>query len=275
MAKPIQIQLHRGAGKSCFAQLFLLYQICTLKRRFPVIISANARAGNQLLTDIFRFVTETDTAFSQDYPTLSLPFQICQGSYRRRQTYNNKPTNISKTSSDMSFADIEIEGQPKQSHICSRGITSGLRGMRKGSLRVDSILLDDIIGDEDITEEATNKVMDIIQKSVMNLGGVNKKIACCLTSTPIGPEDVTQRIKKDPNWVTVCFPAIINFGNIESALWKQYWDLYDTESIEDKPHEESDAFYIDHQQDLEGGFELYNPDCFTQGENVSGVQSLM
>ena len=133
-----------------------------MKRRFPVIISANARAGNQLLTDIFRFITEDGTPFSVDYPSISLPFQICAGSYRRRQIYRGKPTNISKTSSDLSFADVDIERQPRQCHICARGITSGLRGMRKGALRVDSILLDDIIGDEDVTEEATNKIMDII-----------------------------------------------------------------------------------------------------------------
>ena len=275
MSKPLQLQLHRGAGKSCFAQLFLLYQICTLKRRFPIIVSANARAGNQLLTDIFRFITEDGTPFSVDYPSIALPFQIANGSYRRRQIYKGKPTNISKTSSDLSFADVDIEGQPKACHICARGITSGLRGLRKGALRVDSILLDDIIGDEDTTEEATNKVMDIIQKSILNLGGADKKIACCLTSTPIGPEDVTQRIKKDTNWVTVCFPAIIQFGDIETELWKQYWDLYDTESIEDRPHEESDCFYKQHQEELEKDFILFNPDCYTKGENVSAVQSLM
>lgn len=218
---------------------------------------------------------EEDTPFSRDYPTLCLPFQLCNGSYRRKQTYNGKPTNISKTSSDMSFADIEIEGQPRQSHISARGITSGMRGMRKGNVRVDSILLDDIIGDDETGEESTNKVLDIIRKSILNLGSAGQKMTCCMTSTPIGPDDVTQRIKKDSNWVTVTYPAIISWGDIETDAWKTYWDIYDTESIEDKPHTESDKYYLEHQAELEDGFSLYNPDCYTQSENVSGVQALM
>lgn len=43
--------------------------------------------------------------------------------------------------------------------------------MRKGSIRPDYILLDDLLGEEDVTEEATNKLLDTIKKSVLNLGG--------------------------------------------------------------------------------------------------------
>ena len=88
--------------------------------------------------------------------------------------------------------------------------------MRKGSIRVDSILLDDLIGDDDVSEEATVKLLDIIHKSVLNLGGANYKINCTMTSTPLAPDDLTQRIKQDKNWSTVCYPAIINWGKIDS-----------------------------------------------------------
>lgn len=147
--------------------------------------------------------------------------------------------------------------------------------MRKGSQRPDYILLDDLLGEDDITEESTNKLLDTIKKSVMNLGGTNVKLPCVMTSTPLAPDDLTQRLKKDSNWSTITFPAITSFGDIDSRLWKDYWEIYEAESVEDRPHAESDDFYKNNQSELEAGFELYNPDCYTPGENISGVQALM
>lgn len=187
-------------------QLFLLYLISTRKRSYPVIVSANARAASQLLSDIHRMVMEPETAFSQDYPTLVLPFQIANGSNRRRMTYDGRQIGVAKTASDMSFADIKIDGQPGLSHISARGLTGGLRGMRKGSIRPDFILLDDLLGEDDVSDEATNKILDIIRKSVLNLGGQDRKLPCAMTSTSIAADDVTQRLKQDKNWSTLVFP---------------------------------------------------------------------
>lgn len=280
MLKPLQIQLHRGAGKSAYCQLFIMYQIATGKRRYPVIISANQRASNQLLSDIFRFVTDEGTAFVQDYPTLSRPFLLTNGSYRRRQMYRGVPTYIQKNASDMSFAQFPgMDGQPHGCHISARAITGGLRGMRKGSQRVDSILLDDLLGDDDTSEEMTQKLLDIVHKSVLNLGGSNSKINCTMTSTPIAPDDLTQRLKQDPGWSCVTFPAVINWGRDmtenDGRVWDQYWDMYDDESVQDMDHSASDAWYREHMVELEDGIELYNPDAFSPGENVDAVQALM
>lgn len=185
--------------------------------------------------------------------------------------YKGKATNIYRRATDMAFADFDIEGQPKQGFISARSITGGLRGMRVGSQRVDSILLDDLLDDEDTTEEITNKYQDIINKSVLNLGGQDKKPACIMTATPLAPDDLTQRLKKDKGWSCVEYPSIIEWGNIDKPAWKRYWEMYDGESINDDPHTESDKYYIDHKDELEEGFVLYNPDCFTKGLQVSGV----
>ena len=63
--------------------------------------------------------------------------------------------------------------------------------MRVGSHRVDSVLLDDLLNDDDITEETTNKLLGIINQSVMNLGGQGKKLSCIMTATPLAPDDLT------------------------------------------------------------------------------------
>lgn len=88
--------LHRGAGKSCYTICTTLYAIATGLQKFVVMVSNNARAASGLLADLWRAIEETDTTFAQDYPELCLPFQLAKGSFRRRQLYKGKSTNISK-----------------------------------------------------------------------------------------------------------------------------------------------------------------------------------
>lgn len=92
-----------------------------------------------------------------------------------------------------------------------------------------------------------------------------------MTSTPLAPDDLTQKIKADKNWTTLCYPSIITWGDIETETFRHYWQLYDDELMEDKPHTESDEFWREHQAEMEDGFTLFNPLCFDPSENVSGV----
>ena len=62
----------------------VLYLLATGRRKFCVIISNNARAASNILKDIWRPIVEKDTDFAQDFPDVCLPFQVCDGAYRRR-----------------------------------------------------------------------------------------------------------------------------------------------------------------------------------------------
>lgn len=91
------IMMGRGNGKTCYVECAACYVMATGKRKFPVAISANAKAASNILNDIFRMFQEPDTPFSQDYPDLCVPIQIANGSYRRKQTYRGISTEIGKT----------------------------------------------------------------------------------------------------------------------------------------------------------------------------------
>lgn len=82
--RPYMIMMGRGGGKSCYVECASCYVIATGKRKFPVAISANAKAAQGILADIFRMFQEPDTPFAQDYPDLCIPIQIANGSYRRK-----------------------------------------------------------------------------------------------------------------------------------------------------------------------------------------------
>jgi len=96
-ARPYMIMMSRGSGKTCYMEAAACYAMATGKRKFPVVVSANAKAACTILNDIFRMFQDKDTNFSNDYPDLCLPIQASGGSYRRKQTYRGRSTEISKT----------------------------------------------------------------------------------------------------------------------------------------------------------------------------------
>ena len=103
-SRPYMIMMGRGNGKTSLTECAAVYSMATGKRRFPVIISANARAASNILDDIFRMFQEKDTPLAQDYPDLCVPIQSVNGSYRRKQTYRGISTEIGKTSNQANFA---------------------------------------------------------------------------------------------------------------------------------------------------------------------------
>lgn len=91
--------LPRGTGKSSWAECLALYCLATGLHRYVVVISNNARAANGLMQDVWRGIAETDTPFAQDYPAVCCPFHLLNGSFRRKQTYRGRTTDVQKNSS--------------------------------------------------------------------------------------------------------------------------------------------------------------------------------
>jgi hypothetical protein len=125
----------------------VLWLLATGKRKFCVIVSNNSRAAGNILKDIGMPLLEKDTKFAQDFPELCLPFQLCNGSFRRRQLYKGRSTDIEKNANGIRFATLykdDVELPTSGSVVSARGITSGIRGLKVGKLRPDTVILDDL-----------------------------------------------------------------------------------------------------------------------------------
>jgi len=134
--------------------------------------------------------------------------------------------------------------------VTVRGISGGLRGMKHGKMRPSLVLLDDLQTTE-IAEspEQVEKLMTLIKKDVMNLGG-KERLSILQTATPICPDDLVEKFKNDINWKTTTFKAIEKFPKdlkSKNSLWSQYFKLFDAESITGAEHKESLDFYKQHQ----------------------------
>lgn len=59
-----------------------------------------------------------------------------------------------------------------------------------------------------------------------------------MTSTPLNPEDLCEKIENDVNWKTTKYPAIIKWPtdiakNPDDGLWARYFKMYDVELADD------------------------------------------
>ena len=59
-------------------------------------------------------------------------------------------------------------------------------------------------------------------------------------------------------------------------LWKQYFQLFDRESIQDLPHTESLEFYKQNKQAMDEGSVVFNPSRYSEKDgHVSAIQKLL
>ena len=283
-ARPYLIEQARGSGKTSYIESVVLAAIAQGKRDFVVLIGQNYVSAQNMLSDVFRVVVEP-SAFSEDYPDLCLPFTVSPGSFRRRQTFNGVSTSIEKNVNKLVFARLKesdgTEAPTSSSCIVVRGITGGLRGLKHGTKRPSCVVLDDIQDDETAESDSqVEKLMSIINKSVLNLGGKGK-IACLQAATPICSDDLVQRIEKDKAWKTTRFPAIIHWpkdyvDHPTDGLWAKYFAVYDEELAIGSTHEKSLNYYKRHQKKMDKGSEVLNPKRYKETDgHISAIQALM
>lgn len=277
------ILMGRGSGKTSYIECATLYAIATGLQKFVVVVSATQDSANNILADIYRAVAEQDTAFARDYPEICKPFHICNGSFKRKQTYNGATTDLGKTQSQLLFArlrDGNGEDLPTSgSVICCRGITSSMRGIKHGVLRPSLVLLDDLQTSEVAANpSAVEKIWDTIRKDIYPMAG-KTRLSILQTATQILPEDLVAKVRADKAWTTTVFPAVISFPKAD-RLWAEYFRMWDEEGMQDGlgdgKHAGSLKFYKDHRAEMDEGAETFNPKRFSAADgHVSAIQKLL
>ena len=283
--RPVQIQLPRGSGKTTLASIAVLYLLSTARRKFAVIVSQNARSATNILADIWRMVIE-ESPYSQDFPEMAKPFQLCNGAYRRRQTFRGISTALTKNATTIVFPRLTDEDgddiPTSGAAIATRGIGSGIRGLKfpQPTGRPDCVLLDDLLDAKSAASEDTNeKLLSIIRKDIFNLSS-GKKLGICMTSTPLLPDDLTDRIRQDKAWKTIRYPAIIRYPSDilkhpEDGLWHRYFEIFDDENQSDRKHSESLKFYKANKAKMDEGAEIFQDRFKKSDGHISGLQALL
>ena len=283
-SRPYNIELPRGTGKTSAVEMAVLWLLATGRRKFCVIVSNNARAAGNILKDVCIPILEKETTFAQDFPEVCLPFQVCNGSFRRKQLYRGRSTDIEKNAGVLRFATIykdNVELACSGAIVTVRGVTSGIRGLKVGRLRPDTVILDDLQSSELASSpEQVQKIQDIIKKDIMNLSSKGK-LAVLMTSTPLCPEDLCEKIENDIAWKTTKYPAIIKWpkdivDNLDDGMWARYFKMYDAELADDQTHEGSLDYYKTNRELMDEGAVLFAPERFKPEDgHISGLQALL
>lgn len=273
------ILMSRGSGKSSYVECATMFAMALGIQKFTVIVSQNARSATNMMNDLWRMIQETDSAFANDYPEICFPFQSANGSFRRRQLYKGRTTDIQKNASQIVFATLKDDDgnelKTSGSMMTVRGISSGLRGMKKGTMRPSLVILDDLQDAETAENpQRVQKLLNMIRKDVMALGG-KKRLSILQTATPICPDDLVEQLKNDTNWKTTTFSGIISMPKAKE-LWEQYFKMFDTENVQQTGHSQSLQFYKDNRAKMDEGAEVFNPNRYSEEDgHISGLQKMM
>lgn len=143
------------------------------------------------------------------------------------------------------------------------------------SIRPTLALLDDWEDEETASSaDSVQKMYDIITKDIIPMGGKQRMSLLC-TATPVCQDDLVERLKKDKHWRTVLFPAVISYPT-NKKLWDKYFEMYDDELINRKPHSESLQYYKDNRKLMDDGADVFNPSRYSEEDgHISAIQKLL
>lgn len=113
----------------------------------------------------------------------------------------------------------------------------------------------------------------------MNLSSKGK-LAVLMTSTPICPGDLCDKVETDVAWKTTKFKAVIEWPedvrkNGWDGLWGRYFAIYDKENTLDRDHSESLKFYKDNFDAMNKGAKTF-ADRFKESDgHISALQAVL
>ena len=278
----------RGQGKTaisiCASKWVVLHAHC----RFPVIVGATAGHAENSLETIKTFLTSSPLLI-EDFPEVCIPFQALEGIAQRAsgQTCGGVSTDIKMGKDRLIFPYIEDEnGDPYPTSgiiLVTTGLTGSIRGLQHTTpsgeiMRPDFTVIDDPQTDESANSVSqTHKRERLINKAVLGLAGVGRKMRGIMPCTIIHRDDLAAKIldkKISPRWRGECFKMLKTMPkNLEA--WEEYKDVY-INAFKSEPfdHKTVNEYYLEHREFLDFGAEA-SWDKRKEPEEISAIQHAM
>lgn len=213
----------RGEAKSTLvSQLFVVWCLVTGRKRYPVIVMDSIDQAYPMLEAI-----KAELEFN---PRLQMDFPEATGQGRVWQAGTIVTANNAK---------VQVAGSGKK-----------LRGLRHGPYRPDLAVLDDIENDEQVRNpDQRDKLQSWLTKTVLPLGGAGAKFDVVYIGTILHYDSVLNRTLGNKLWRAAKFKALLR--------WPDRMDLWDRweETLRNSGEEAADAFYAEHQVEMERGAE--------------------
>lgn len=259
----VHVRWPRGKGKSTWIKIGILWATLYGHRRFAVCFAANGKNAKAIIGDVWKAL-DRSVMLMEDFPEVAYPVRMIKGVVQRCATQSccGKATEILKSTEMLTLPKIEGSVASGAMIIC-RGVRAGTRGLVDMDQRPDFLFFDDIQSKKTAgSKTATDWLEEFVQDDAMCMGGHDSSIAALKASTPIKPNDLSERfadIEQHPEWITFTTPLVMR--------WPDNMDLVDTFGAmyrkdlanRDQAFTLSRGFYIERQAEIESGAELLDP----------------
>jgi phage terminase large subunit GpA len=280
------VAMPRGQGKSCLAEIAVLWSVLYGHRQFPVLIGATKDAADESL-DTIKTEIETNDLLMEDFPEVCYPIRRIEESINRSQgqLYNGKRTRI--TWGERIVLPTIPDALSSGAVIRILSLTGRIRGMKYRrpdgkSVRPNLIIIDDPQTRESAHSiEQTRKRLKIVNGDILGLAGPGKKIAGIMPCTIIEPGDMVDQLlnpEKHPEWNGIKTCMVIKFPT-NKKLWEKYAETW-AESL--RMHgdiRDATEFYRQNRKAMDKGAkvsweERYNDDEISALQNAMNLKIL-
>lgn len=268
----------RGKGKSTWVKIAIMWAALYGHKFFMVVVEKTKGMSQVVVEEVWKRI-QTSPKLAADFPEFAIPMRdVSLAPQRMRvQTYMGRPTYMRMDVSRFHYYKLPtVAGMPHTGAIIAyRGADQTLRGINIESARPDFFFIDDPQTDEDAKNpETVSKIEDNIQGAVLGSGEISERISAVMASTPIEPDDVSERFadpKRHPEWHTETEPLVVRWGNED--LRDEYLALLAADHAhEDAGMTTSQKFYLDHRGEIEAGVEMMDDGDFNPENEVSAYQ---
>ena len=225
----------RGKGKSTWVKIAILWASLYGHKSFMVVVEKVKGMAFVVVDEIWRRIY-LSPRISADFPEFAVPMRDVEMAPQRMrvQTYLGAPTYMKQDISKFHYYKLPtMKGMPHTGAIIAyRGADQALRGINIDSVRPDFFFIDDPQTDEDAANpETVAKIEDNITGAVLGSGETSERISAVMASTPIEPDDVSERFadpKRHPEWEAETETFVVTWGDekLRDEYRREYYALF-------------------------------------------------
>lgn len=278
------LAMPRGSGKSSISIRAAIWALLTGRRRFVVLIAAEAVLAQQLLVSINREL-EGNELLRGDYPEVCYPlYRLGPNSkYQKQDTQLLDGANTSAQIKADRITLPTVSGSlASGATVKTLGLTGSIRGQVVTTLTGETIRPDLVLVDDPQTRESAGSRTQVEQRlkllnsDVLELAGPGRKIACVTLVTVVEADDLADQIldrEHHPAWCGKKYQAL---KSLPSDL--PGWDEYAARRQESlRVHGDNrlgNQFYLENRPRLDAGA-VAGWEARFNADEQSAIQSAM